>query len=107
MALTSEPVVEIAPSDAHELARTGGATLVDIREPWEWETGSAADARRIAMGALRTQLSALPTDRPVLLICASGNRSRVAAEYLAAQGFDARSVTGGTAAWGLRGLPIS
>ena len=43
---------------------------------------------------------------PVYVICASGNRSKVGAQVLRAAGVDARSVTGGTAAWQASGGPV-
>jgi rhodanese-related sulfurtransferase len=43
---------------------------------------------------------------PVYVICASGNRSLAAADYLIRTGIDARSVAGGTAAWQRAGLPV-
>lgn len=105
--MTQAPqITEISANDAHELATTGAATLVDIREPFEWEAGSAAGALRMQMSTLPARHFELPKDQPVLLICASGGRSCSAAAFLVEQGFDARSVAGGTAGWVASMLPI-
>jgi rhodanese-related sulfurtransferase len=49
----------------------------------------------------------LKHDKPYAVICASGNRSRGAANYLLDNGFpDAVTVTGGTSAWASSGRPI-
>ena len=40
------------------------------------------------------------------MICASGNRSWTAAQFLSGRGFDAKSVIGGTGDWMARGLPV-
>jgi glyoxylase-like metal-dependent hydrolase (beta-lactamase superfamily II) len=42
-----------------------------------------------------------PQDRPIVTICNAGRVSRVAADMLAARGFDARSLEGGMRAWTL------
>jgi rhodanese-related sulfurtransferase len=99
-------ITEISANDAHQLASSGAATLVDVREPFEWETGSAAGALRMRMSTLSARHVELPKDQPVLLICASGGRSYNAAAFLVEQGFDARSVAGGTAGWVASMLPI-
>lgn len=96
---------EIDVRSAHSLLQEG-ATLVDVREDHEWSRGRAAGARHIALGKLQGQVRSIPQAKPVLVICASGNRSRGAAKFLREQGFDARSVSGGTSAWARANLPI-
>lgn len=97
--------LDITPQQAHLDATDGSAVIVDVREPWEWEAGSAAGALRISLHELPGRLDDVPRDRRVHCICASGNRSRVAAEFLRDRGFDATSVSGGTTAWMLHRLP--
>lgn len=98
--------LEITPQEAHRQAEAGEAVLVDVREAWEWEGGSAAGARRISLYDLPARHGELPRDQHVLCICASGNRSRAAAEYLRQAGFQAQSVSGGTMAWQMHRLPV-
>jgi rhodanese-related sulfurtransferase len=45
-------------------------------------------------------------NRPVAVICRSGNRSAMATDWLRRQGVDARNVHGGMIAWNLHGLPL-
>nr|WP_278255461.1 rhodanese-like domain-containing protein [Nocardioides convexus] len=45
-------------------------------------------------------------NRPVHVVCASGNRSSAMADVLTANGFDAMNVAGGTRAWIRSGRPI-
>lgn len=100
-------VADATPSEAHERITRGGAILVDVREPHEWRAGRAAGARHIPLSQLPQRAGNLPKDRPVYLICASGNRSKVAAELLHRAGFDCPvNVSGGTAAWMRAGLPV-
>ena len=100
-------VAEATPAEAHTRVSGDGALLVDVREPHEWRAGRAAGARHIPLAELPRRTGELPTERPIYLICASGNRSKVAAELLHRSGFDSPiNVSGGTAAWGRAGLPV-
>ena len=86
----------------------GGALLIDVREKDEWQSGHARGAQHIPLGSLSHQLSQLPRDRDVLLICRSGNRSGSAHGLLARQGFTrAFNVSGGMLAWTRAGLPVT
>jgi rhodanese-related sulfurtransferase len=76
-----------------------GATLVDVREPAEWRSGHAPRAIHIPLGQLPQRSGRLPTDRPVVVVCASGSRSRTAAKQLRAAGMEATSLSGGLSAW--------
>lgn len=76
-----------------------GASLVDVREPHEWRAGHAPQAVHVPLGQLDRGARRLRRDRPVLVVCASGSRSRAGARQLRALGFEAASVSGGMAAW--------
>jgi rhodanese-related sulfurtransferase len=58
------------------------------------------------MNEVPARASELPTDQPVFVICASGNRSRQVADHLRAQGLTAVNVSDGTAGWAARGWPL-
>lgn len=100
----SPAVPEVTPAEAHQRVADGQAILVDVREAWEWQQGHAARARHIPLGDLPGKLSTLPPEKDVMVICASGNRSKQAARHLNAQGLRASSVAGGTRAWVAGGL---
>jgi rhodanese-related sulfurtransferase len=89
--------------EAFATAREGGALVLDVREGFEFTAGHVPGAQWIPLGMLPGNLSGLPRDRAVMVICASGNRSQVGAELLTREGFDAASVRGGTAAWARSG----
>lgn len=76
-----------------------GAVLVDVREPSEWRSGHAPRARHIPLGTLAREARRLPKDAPVVVMCASGMRSRGAAAQLRAAGYRATSLSGGLVAW--------
>ncbi|MFE0700963.1 rhodanese-like domain-containing protein [Streptomyces sp. NPDC058872] len=90
---------------AAELAH--GAFVIDVRETDEYAAGHVPGALNTPLSTLGSALGGLPGDRPVYVICASGNRSLWAAEHLAALGMDAVSVAGGTAGWARTGRPLA
>lgn len=76
-----------------------GALLVDVREPAEWRSGHARRARHVPLARLDADMRRLPTETPIVVMCASGMRSRGAAARLRAAGYRATSLSGGLAAW--------
>lgn len=76
-----------------------GAIVVDVREPDEYVAGHVPSARPIPLMDVPERIDEIPTDVPVLVICASGGRSRRAADFLIEQGVDAVNVAGGTRGW--------
>lgn len=76
-----------------------GATLVDVRESSEWKSGHAPRAVHIPLGQIDQGARRLQKSRPVVVVCASGMRSRTAAKQLRSLGYEATSVSGGMAAW--------
>lgn len=106
--LTSAPAVEEVAIDALE-ARAADVTVLDVREPEEFAAGHVPGAVNLPQADLASRLDEVPRDRPVLVVCQAGMRSRRAAQFLRQQGFErVRSVSGGTAAWrAARGLPVA
>lgn len=88
----------VDPARAIEMVREGAA-LLDVRELHEWRTGHAPQAIHLPLGELDKAQRRLPKDGPVLVMCASGMRSRTAAKRLRALGREAASVSGGLTAW--------
>ncbi|MFV5994724.1 MBL fold metallo-hydrolase [Streptomyces sp. NPDC056231] len=79
---------------------TGDFELVDVRGLGEVrDNGTIPGARLIPLPELIARLSELPTGQPLTVICASGNRSSVAASVLRARGFEATDLRGGFSAW--------
>ena len=83
-----------------------GAPVVDVREPAEFREGHVPGATNIPMGQLTARLGEIDPNRPVHVVCASGNRSSAMVDVLTANGFDAINVAGGTSAWIRSGRPI-
>jgi rhodanese-related sulfurtransferase len=82
--------------------------IVDVRMPEEFANdGHLQNSRLLPLPYLQARSQELPKDKPIALICRSGNRSRVAAEQLAALGFTrVYNVSGGIIAWQRAGLPL-
>jgi hydroxyacylglutathione hydrolase len=80
--------------------------LLDVRTPHEWDEGRLQGARYQFLGELPQKLKDLDRDRPVIVYCASGYRSSLAASILQARGFTAvANVPGGYGAWTATGFP--
>ena len=88
----------VAPAEAVELI-AAGATLVDVRRPYEYEGGHLPGAVNIEMNELPARSAEIARDRPVLFYCRSGNRSSMAVDAFREAGYDAQNLAGGIAAW--------
>ena len=93
-------------TDALARALTGGAVVIDVREPGEYVEGHVPGARLVPMGQLSARLAEIDRSGRVYVVCASGNRSRAMTDVLTAAGYDAVSVAGGTARWRRAGGPL-
>lgn len=98
------PEIDIA---AFAAAQADGATVVDVREEFEYVSGHVPHARWIPMGHVPNRLAEIPRNEPVYVICATGNRSLTVTDYLRRNGVDAYSVAGGTSGWQRAGHPVA
>lgn len=76
-------------------------TLLDVREPWEFETARMAGAKLLPMGdvPMRARQELDPEDH-IVVVCHHGVRSMNVTAWLRQQGFDkAQSMRGGIDAW--------
>jgi hydroxyacylglutathione hydrolase len=90
----------IAPSELDGLLAEDAAVLIDIRNPGEVELGRIPGSVNIPLAQLRARLDMLPTDRAIVVYCAGGWRSSVAASLLRSHGFENVSdLAGGYNAW--------
>ena len=100
-ASAEELPLEISPREAIDLLSKGkGVLLVDVREPWEYETCRIEGAKLIPMQAVPANLQSLDTGEDVICYCHHGMRSLDVAVWLRRQGIDtARSLAGGIDRW--------
>jgi len=96
---------EIYPDDVGAWLEQG-AQIVDVRETWEFGAGHVPGAVNIPLDELISRLDELR--QPLVLVCASGNRSGMAAQYLTQRaGFSkVANLVGGTYLWVSRGKPV-
>ncbi len=82
-------------------AKNASVVLIDVREDREWNLGHAAGAVHMSRGTLESKIdTAVPRDATVILYCASGNRSALAAESLTQMGYaTVSSMAGGFRSW--------
>ena len=96
----TEVAPDIEPGElARRLQEPGSFQLLDIREPWEWSLAQIGKPQLVAMNELPTALESLDRARELIVYCHHGVRSVVAAEWLRANGFRARSLAGGIDRW--------
>ncbi|AKK29826.1 MBL fold metallo-hydrolase [Mycobacterium sp. EPa45] len=83
-----------------DLLAEDAVTLIDIRNPGERTGGAIANSMHIPLAQLRLRIDEVPTDKPVVVHCAGGWRSSVAASLLRANGIRKVSdLQGGYNAW--------
>jgi molybdopterin-guanine dinucleotide biosynthesis protein A/rhodanese-related sulfurtransferase len=101
-------MTDVPEIDVDELARRreGGAFVLDVRQPDEYEAGHVPGAVLVPLDQLEARLAEVPGDQPLLVICKSGGRSAAAVGALTAAGYDATNVAGGTMAWIDAGHPV-
>ncbi len=95
------------PSLAEQLAGDRPPIMVDVRALGEWDETHIGDSLNIPLSRLAEAASGLPQDRRVVVGCASGYRSTIAASLLQRTGrSDVGVLAGGLAAWQAAGLPV-
>ena len=95
-------IKEVTPRDVMSMVERGDdVALVDVREDREWNLGHLPRAVHMSRGTLEGKIeTAIPRERKVVLYCASGNRSALAADMLQQMGYaDVASMSGGFKGW--------
>jgi molybdopterin/thiamine biosynthesis adenylyltransferase/rhodanese-related sulfurtransferase len=108
-----EQIKEVDPREVHDELQNGNGNrpvVVDVREQHEFEEGHIPSAVHVPRGHLESRIEGAVKDRsaPVVLYCASGNRSAFAADTLQRSlGYeDVSSMTGGITLWKDRGFDV-
>jgi rhodanese-related sulfurtransferase len=94
-------VRQISASEALQLHAQGRATFVDVRDLNEVNLGMIPGAVHLDRGRLESKVEgAIPRDATIVLYCAAGNRSALAAETLEEMGYtDVCSLDSGFRGW--------
>lgn len=98
---TAPRVRELTPRELAERLRRGESVdLIDVREPHEWRIARIEGARLVPLNRIEASVSNLSRERDIVLYCHHGFRSRAAAEFLVAQGFQGVwNLSGGIDRW--------
>lgn len=97
--------VNVSATEAQGLLKSG-ALLLDVRSKGERQSSLIPGSKHIPIEQLAGEFGQLPKSKVIVCQCASGHRSSIAARQLRAQGFDARSLSGGITAWKNAGFPV-
>ena len=102
-------IEEVDPSEVREHLGNG-VVLVDVRESEEWDAGHIPGAKHVPRGYLESRIEGAVADRDqrVVVYCASGQRSALAANTLREQlGYEnVASMNGGITLWKDRGYDV-
>jgi len=94
----------VTPAQALEMVKTGQAYGIDVREKDEWDSGHFD---LFTLNSLSTfEESVPPTDKPIIFVCRSGNRSGKACTAVEPSGLEVLNMEGGMLAWQSEGLPM-
>lgn len=99
----------LTPTEAVQLMNREKAVVVDVCEPDEFAAGHVTGARNVPLGTLEEKLPGTVKNKalPVILVCASGMRSRRALAVAQKLGYEkAHSLSGGMGAWRAANLPV-
>lgn len=90
-------VSEISPDELY--SHIDRWTVIDVREPYEWQSGTIKNSIKIPMNEIPNRLSEFNRSDKYAVICAHGNRSEVIALFLADKGLQSATVAGGINRW--------
>ena len=106
-------IEEVDPSEVNSASSNGNGhrpVLIDVRESEEWDAGHIPGAKHVPRGYLESRIEGAVPDRSanIVLYCASGNRSALAAHTLQElMGYEhVSSMTGGITLWKDRGYDV-
>jgi rhodanese-related sulfurtransferase len=92
---------EISPAETADLLRENKVKLIDVREPWEFESARIAGSVPMPMGDVPARAhQELDPDERLVVLCHHGMRSMSVTVWLRNQGFEqVQSLRGGIDAW--------
>ena len=92
---------EISPAETADLLRENKVKLIDVREPWEFESARIAGSVPMPMGDVPARAhQELDPDERLVVLCHHGMRSMNVTVWLRNQGFEqVQSLRGGIDAW--------
>ena len=95
--------------EATQMINRQDALVLDVREQAEFAQSHILNSRGLPLSQLEARIGDIEKfkDKPVIVYCATGNRSSTAAATLRKRGFSSVfNLSGGFAAWQQAGLPV-
>ena len=107
----SLPVAKLSLATVQDLNRMLSSEqdvfVLDVRRESEWNEGHIAGSTRIYLGKLQNETDKLPRNKPIFVICKTGNRSSFGVSVLLREAFDqVYNVLGGIDAWNKAAYPL-
>jgi len=102
-------ITEVDHVAATQLINHKNALVLDVREQREYDAGHIVSSKLIPLGKLYDRIGELEKyrERPIVVVCRSGQRSAAACALLGKQGFThAVNLNGGVIAWQKASLPL-
>ncbi|MGF7185633.1 rhodanese-related sulfurtransferase [Desulfitispora alkaliphila] len=98
---TDNQVTNISAQQVGDLIESeAGLIIIDVRELHEFQEGHIPGALLIPLGLLQQNITTIDADRPIILVCRSGNRSMQAAQFFLKEGFtNIYNLSGGMKDW--------
>ncbi len=98
---------EINSAQAYQIYQANAAFFVDVREQSEWDSFHIPNTTLIPLGELPNRLNEIPKDKPIVVVCLSGNISVTGRDILKQAGYtNVTSMAGGLTDWKTQGYPI-
>ena len=94
---------------AMQLINHKNALILDVREQGEYDAGHILNSKLVSLGKLAERIGELEKyrERPIVVVCRSGQRSAAACALLGKRGFtQAYNLSGGVMAWQKASLPL-
>ena len=86
--------------------RLGESIFLDVREPYEWDSGHIEGSIHIPIGQVTERADEIPSGQEIVVVCQIGQRSELVADWLNSQGRTAHNLEGGLMNWASSGLPL-
>jgi len=100
-------ILSITPKEVYKIIKNNEDYLIiDVRGPEEYAGGHIETSKLIPVSELEDRLDELPNNKPIIVYCRSGSRSRSAAKILVENGFSNVYDMGGIRDWQAEGYPV-
>jgi len=98
----------VSTTQATQMINKQNALVLDIRDKKEFNEGHLADALNIPYGSLADRMSELESqkERPIILVCKSGQTVGIAGKTLKQKGYQVFRMSGGMMEWRNQNLPV-